>query len=29
MVLRPSAGRRFARLVANLALADVIGQAAR
>ena len=29
MVLRPSARRRFARLVANLALADVIGQAAR
>jgi len=29
LVLRPSAGRRFARLVANLALADVIGEAAR
>jgi DNA invertase Pin-like site-specific DNA recombinase len=29
MVLRPLAGRRFARLVANLALADVIGEAAR
>ena len=29
VVLRPSAGRRFARLVANLALADVIGEAAR
>jgi len=29
VVLRPSAGRRFARLVANLALADVIGVAAR
>lgn len=29
VVLRPSAGRRFARTVANLALADIIGQAAR
>jgi len=29
VVLRPSAGRRFARLVANLALADAIGEAAR
>jgi len=29
VVLRPSAGRRFARLVADLALADVIGEAAR
>jgi DNA invertase Pin-like site-specific DNA recombinase len=29
VVLRPSSGRRFARLVANLALADVIGEAAR
>jgi len=29
VVLRPSTGRRFARLVANLALADVIGEAAR
>ena len=29
MVLRPSAGRRIARLVANLALADMIGEAAR
>ena len=29
VVLRPSAGRRFARLVANLALADMIGEAAR
>jgi DNA invertase Pin-like site-specific DNA recombinase len=29
VVLRPSAGRRFARLMANLALADVIGEAAR
>lgn len=27
VVLRPSAGRRFATLVANLALADVIGEA--
>ena len=29
VVLRPSAGRRFARMVANLALADMIGEAAR
>jgi DNA invertase Pin-like site-specific DNA recombinase len=29
VVLRPSAGRRFARMVANLAMADVIGEAAR
>jgi DNA invertase Pin-like site-specific DNA recombinase len=29
VVLRPSTGRRFARMVANLALADVIGEAAR
>jgi DNA invertase Pin-like site-specific DNA recombinase len=29
VALRPSAGRRFARMVANLALADVIGEAAR
>ena len=29
MVLRPAAGRRFARLVANLALADLVGAAAR
>ena len=29
VVLRPGAGRRFARLVANLALADVIGEIAR
>ncbi|MGH9056220.1 MAG: recombinase family protein [Acidimicrobiales bacterium] len=29
VVLRPSAGRRFAKLVANLALADVIGEAVR
>jgi DNA invertase Pin-like site-specific DNA recombinase len=29
VVLRPSAGRRFARLVANMALADMIGEAAR
>ena len=28
VVLRPSGGRRLARLVANLALADVIGTAA-
>jgi hypothetical protein len=28
-VLRPSGGRRLARLVANLALADLIGTAAR
>jgi DNA invertase Pin-like site-specific DNA recombinase len=27
VVLRPSTGRRFAKLVANLALADLIGQA--
>jgi Resolvase, N terminal domain len=29
VVLRPSTGRRFARMVANLALADVIGEGAR
>lgn len=29
VVLRPSGGRRFARMVANLALADVMGEAAR
>jgi len=29
VVLRPSTGRRFALMVANLALADVIGDAAR
>ena len=29
VVLRPSAGRRLARMVANLALADMIGDAAR
>jgi len=29
VVLRPSAGRSFARMVANLALADMIGEAAR
>jgi hypothetical protein len=29
VVLRPSTARRFARMVANLALADVIGEAAR
>jgi DNA invertase Pin-like site-specific DNA recombinase len=29
VVLRPSAGRRFARFVANMALADMIGEAAR
>lgn len=29
VVMRPSTGRRFARLVANLALADLIGEAAR
>ncbi|HEY1829814.1 MAG TPA: recombinase family protein [Acidimicrobiales bacterium] len=29
VVLQPSAGRRFARLVANVALADLIGEAAR
>jgi DNA invertase Pin-like site-specific DNA recombinase len=29
VVLRPSAGRRFARVVANLALADIVGEAAR
>ncbi len=29
VVLRPSGGQRLARLVANLALADVIGTAAR
>jgi len=27
VVLRPSAGRRFAKMVANLALADLIGEA--
>ncbi|MHB1718258.1 MAG: recombinase family protein [Acidimicrobiales bacterium] len=29
VVLRPTVGRRFARLVANLALADLVGEAAR
>jgi DNA invertase Pin-like site-specific DNA recombinase len=29
VVLRPSGARRFARLLANLALADLIGEAAR
>ena len=29
VVLRPAAGRRFARLVANLALADLVGEDAR
>jgi len=29
VVLRPSAGRRFARMVANLALADMVGEAVR
>jgi DNA invertase Pin-like site-specific DNA recombinase len=29
IVLRPSAGRRFARAVANFALADLIGEALR
>ena len=29
VVLRPAAGRRFARLVANLALADLVGASAR
>ena len=29
VVLRPSRGRRLAKLVANLALADLIGEAAR
>jgi DNA invertase Pin-like site-specific DNA recombinase len=29
VVLRPSAGRRFARMVANLAMADIVGEAAR
>ena len=29
VVLRPTAGRRFARLVANLALADLVGEATR
>ena len=29
VVLRPSAGRRLAKLVANLALADLIGEAVR
>lgn len=29
VVLRPSAGHRFARLVANLALADMLGEAIR
>ncbi|MGH9090489.1 MAG: recombinase family protein [Acidimicrobiales bacterium] len=29
VVLRPSGGRRLARLVANLALADLVGTAAR
>lgn len=29
VVLQPGVGRRFARLVANLALADLVGEAAR
>jgi DNA invertase Pin-like site-specific DNA recombinase len=29
VVLRPSTGRKFARMVANLALADMIGEAVR
>jgi DNA invertase Pin-like site-specific DNA recombinase len=29
VVLRPSAGRRFAKMVANLALADLIGEVVR
>jgi DNA invertase Pin-like site-specific DNA recombinase len=29
VVVRPSTGRRFARLVANVALADLVGEAAR
>jgi hypothetical protein len=29
VVVRPAAGRRLARLVANLALADLVGEAAR
>lgn len=29
VVLRPSAGRRFVRFMANMALADMIGEAAR
>jgi DNA invertase Pin-like site-specific DNA recombinase len=29
VVMRPSAGRRLARLVANVALADLVGEAAR
>jgi DNA invertase Pin-like site-specific DNA recombinase len=29
VVVRPSPGRRLARMVANLALADMIGEAAR
>jgi len=29
VVLRPSAGRRFAKIVANLALADLIGEGVR
>jgi hypothetical protein len=29
VVLRPSAGRRFAKLVANFALADLIGEGLR
>lgn len=29
VVMRPSAGRRLARLVASLALADLVGEAAR
>lgn len=29
IVLRPAAGRRLARMVANLALADLVGEAAR
>jgi len=29
VILRPSAGRRFAKIVANLALADLIGEGVR
>jgi hypothetical protein len=29
VVLAPSTGRRLARMVANLALADMVGEAAR
>jgi len=29
VVLRPSRGRRLAKLVANLALADLVGEVAR